>query len=178
MHDRLHHRAAALHHVAEVFAAAVGRAAMGGQLFQIMAGAEGRSVGGEHKGAQLANEPGAFSWNELNARDVDGSIAFYTSVFGWTYEKHEMEGPIGSYTEWQLDGQTIGGMLPMPPMVPAEVPQFWLVYFAVEDLDASLAKVQELGGMVTMPGMTVDAGRFAVIMDPQGAALAIIQLAQ
>jgi uncharacterized protein len=69
-------------------------------------------------------------------------------------------------------------MLPMPPMVPAEVPQFWLVYFAVEDLDASLAKVQELGGMVTMPGMTVDAGRFAVIMDPQGAALAIIQLAQ
>ena len=133
---------------------------------------------GEHKGAQLANEPGAFSWNELNSRDVDASIAFYTSVFGWTYEKHEMDGPISSYTEWALDGNTIGGMLPMPPMVPAEVPQFWLVYFAVADLEASLAKVQELGGTVVMPGMTVDAGTFAIVMDPQGATLSLIQLAR
>ena len=133
---------------------------------------------GEHKGAQLANEAGAFSWNELNSRDVDGSIAFYESVFGWTHETHTMDGPVGSYTEWQLDGKTIGGMLPMPPMVPAEVPQFWLVYFAVADLEASLAKAQELGAAVMMPGMTVDAGTFAVIMDPQGATLALIQLAQ
>ena len=44
------------------------------------------------------------------------------------------------YTEWQLDGQTIGGMLPMPPMVPGEVPTFWLVYFAVDDVEASLAQ--------------------------------------
>jgi len=58
------------------------------------------------------------------------------------------------------------------------VPQFWLVYFAVADLDASLAKAQELGGMKMTDPMQVDAGRFALIMDPQGAALAIIQLAQ
>src|SRR4051812_7487610 len=133
---------------------------------------------GEHKGAQLANEPGAFSWNELNSRDVDASIAFYESVFGWTNDTHTMEGPIGSYTEWKLDGQTIGGMLPMPPMVPAEVPQYWLVYFAVEDVDEALAKAQELGAAMFVPPMQVDAGRFSVISDPQGAMLAIIQLAQ
>ena len=111
---------------------------------------------GQHPGSGVVNEPGAFSWNELNSRDVDGSIAFYESVFGWTHETHTMDGPIGSYTEWKLGGDTIGGMLPMPPMVPAEVPQFWLVYFAVADLDASLATLQELGGSVLMPGMTVD----------------------
>jgi len=133
---------------------------------------------GEHKGAQLANEPGAFSWNELNSRDVDASIAFYESVFGWTHDTHTMEGPIASYTEWKLDGQTIGGMLPMPPMVPAEVPQYWLVYFAVEDVDEALAKAQELGAAMFVPPMQVDAGRFSVISDPQGAMLAIIQLAQ
>jgi predicted enzyme related to lactoylglutathione lyase len=66
----------------------------------------------------------------------------------------------------------------MPPMVPAEVPQFWLVYFAVDDLDASLAKAQELGGMKMTDPMQVDAGRFALIMDPQGATLSLIQLAQ
>jgi predicted enzyme related to lactoylglutathione lyase len=133
---------------------------------------------GEHKGAQLANEPGAFSWNELNSRDVDASIAFYEAVFGWSHATHTMEGPIGSYTEWMLDGQTIGGMLPMPPMVPAEVPQYWLVYFAVEDVEASLAKAQELGATMFVPPMQVDAGRFSVISDPQGAMLSIIQLAQ
>jgi predicted enzyme related to lactoylglutathione lyase len=133
---------------------------------------------GQHIGSGLANEPGAFSWNELNSRDVDASIAFYESVFGWTHETHTMDGPVGSYTEWKLDGETIGGMLPMPPMVPAEVPQFWLVYFAVADLEAALAKLQELGGSVLMPGMTVDAGTFAVVMDPQGATLSLIQLAQ
>ena len=124
------------------------------------------------------NEPGAFSWNELNSRDVDGSIAFYEAVFGWTHETHDDGGPIGSYTEWMLDGQTIGGMLPMPPMVPAEVPQYWLVYFAVDDVEASLAKAQELGATMFVPPMQVDAGRFSVISDPQGAMLSIIQLAQ
>ena len=133
---------------------------------------------GHHPGSGLVNEPGAFSWNELNSRDVDKSITFYESVFGWTHDTHTMEGPVGSYTEFKLDGETIGGMLPMPPMVPAEVPQYWLVYFAVADLQASLATLQELGGTVLMPGMTVDAGTFAVVMDPQGATLALIQLAQ
>jgi predicted enzyme related to lactoylglutathione lyase len=133
---------------------------------------------GAHIGSQVANEPGAFSWNELNSRDVDGSIAFYESVFGWTHQTHKIDGPIGSYTEWQLDGQTIGGMLPMPPMVPAEVPTHWLVYFAVDDVDASLAKSQDLGATMILPPMQVDAGRFSIISDPQGAVLAIIQLAQ
>jgi predicted enzyme related to lactoylglutathione lyase len=134
---------------------------------------------GQHTGAAVANEPGAFSWNELNSRDVDASIAFYDvgvrldlrHARRWTARSART--PSGRST-----ADTIGGMLPMPPMVPAEVPQFWLVYFAVADLEASLAKVQELGGTVLMPGMTVDAGTFAIIMDPQGATLSLIQLAQ
>jgi uncharacterized protein len=69
-------------------------------------------------------------------------------------------------------------MLPMPPMVPAEVPTHWLVYFAVDDVDASLAKAQELGATTILPPMQVDAGRFSIISDPQGAVLSIIQLAQ
>src|SRR4029079_17521240 len=73
---------------------------------------------GQHPGSGVVNEPGAFSWNELNSRDLDGSIAFYESVFGCTHATHTMDGPIGSYTEWKLNGDTIGGMLPMPPMVP------------------------------------------------------------
>jgi uncharacterized protein len=132
---------------------------------------------GEHIGAQVVNEPGAFSWNELQSRDGDGSKAFYKSVFGWDEVTHEVPPPAGSYTEWKLNGNTIGGMLPMPAMVPAEVPTCWVVYFAVADLDESLAKAQELGATMIVPPMQVDAGRFSLITDPHGATLALIQLA-
>lgn len=130
-------------------------------------------------GCAVVNEPGALCWNELNTRDVEGSKAFYGTVFGWTSETHDMPGsPMGSYTEFALDGDTIAGMLAMPPMVPAEVPTFWLVYFAVDDTDAAVATAQELGGTLVMPPMDVPAGRFALLQDPQGGMFAVIRLAE
>jgi predicted enzyme related to lactoylglutathione lyase len=131
---------------------------------------------GDHKGAQLVNEPGSFSWNELNTRDVDGAKAFYTAVFGWGAVTHS-EGPM-PYTEFKLADQSIAGMMPMPPMVPAGVPPHWLVYFAVDDADAAVAKAQELGGSVRMGPMDVPVGRFAILADPQGATFAAIRLAE
>jgi hypothetical protein len=51
------------------------------------------------------------------------------------------------------------------------------VYFGVDDTDAAAAKVTELGGGVLMPTMDIEAGRFAVVADPAGAAFAVIKLA-
>jgi hypothetical protein len=129
---------------------------------------------GEHQGAQLVNEPGALCWNELNTRDVEGSKAFYTEAFGWDSVTHT-EGPM-PYTEFKVGGESIAGMMPMPPMIPAQVPPHWLVYFAVADTDASVAKATELGGAVRMPPMDVPVGRFSVLGDPQGATFAVIRL--
>ncbi|MGY3589066.1 hypothetical protein ACVIF9_007743 [Bradyrhizobium sp. USDA 4350] len=50
MHDRLHHRAAGVHDLCEIGAAAVGVGAPRGELLEVMAGAEGRAVGREHDG--------------------------------------------------------------------------------------------------------------------------------
>jgi predicted enzyme related to lactoylglutathione lyase len=111
-------------------------------------------------GAELANEPGAFAWNELNTRDVAGSKAFYSTLFGWQANS-VAEGP--EYYEWKLGDKPIAGMMPMPAMVPAQVPNHWLVYFAVADCDASAAKVKDLGGAVLVEPMTIPAGRFAVV---------------
>jgi predicted enzyme related to lactoylglutathione lyase len=129
---------------------------------------------GEHIGAQLVNEPGALCWNELNSRDVDGSKEFYRAAFGWGQVTHA-EGPM-PYTEFQLGDQSIGGLLAMPPMVPAGAPSFWLVYVAVDDTDASVAKAQELGATVLMAPMDVPAGRFSVLSDPQGATFGVIRM--
>jgi predicted enzyme related to lactoylglutathione lyase len=129
---------------------------------------------GNHKGAQLANEPGAFCWDELNARDVGKAKAFYTQVFGWGEETHE-GGPM-PYTEWQVGGESVAGMLPMPPGVPAQVPSHWLVYFAVDDTAAATSKVEQLGGSVQMANLPSPAGVFSVVSDPQGAFFGVIKL--
>jgi predicted enzyme related to lactoylglutathione lyase len=129
---------------------------------------------GDTAGAELVNEPGAWSWNELNTRDVEGSKRFYSAVFGWDPVTHG-EGP-GAYTEWQIGGSSVGGMMQMPPMIPAQVPPHWLVYFSVADTDAAVAKVKELGGSVMAPPMDVEPGRLSVVGDPQGGVFAVITL--
>jgi uncharacterized protein len=126
------------------------------------------------KGAELANEAGAFCWNELQTRDVEAAKLFYGSVFGWgaeTSKMGEME-----YTEWKRGDASIGGMMDMPSEIPAEAPPYWLVYFGVEDTDASVAKARELGALVYVEPTDIPPGRFAVLGDPTGASLGIIKL--
>ncbi|HTR70744.1 MAG TPA: VOC family protein [Mycobacteriales bacterium] len=126
-------------------------------------------------GSELANEPGAFTWNELNTRDVDAATSFYSAVFGWSANSFEM-GEM-AYTEWKRADQSIAGMMAMPDMVPAQVPAHWLVYFAVEDADASVAKATGLGAATLVPPTDIPAGRFAVLSDPEGSVFGIIKTA-
>ena len=126
---------------------------------------------GESIGAEIVNEPGSLCWNELNTRDVDGALAFYEQVFGLGAQRGD------AYNEFMLGDKVVGGCMPMPPMIPAEVPAHWLAYFAVSDIDASTAKAKTLGGMAMVEGMEApDVGRFSVLGDTQGAVFAIIQL--
>ena len=131
---------------------------------------------GEHKGAQLVNEPNTYCWSELVTTDVEEAKGFYKSVFGWGAETHGEAGP-GGYTEWQLGGGSIGGMMAKPPMTPAEVPSHWMVYFAVDDTDAMLEKAKGLGATVVMGPMDIEPGRFAILNDPTGAVFSILKLA-
>jgi uncharacterized protein len=126
-------------------------------------------------GAELANESGAFAWNELNTRDVPAAKAFYIDVFGWTPNDLDMDGM--QYTEWKLGEKSVAGMMPMPDMVPAEVPAHWLVYFGTDDTDATVAKASELGATTLVPPTDIPPGRFAVLMDPDGATFAVIKMA-
>lgn len=127
---------------------------------------------GTHHGCGVVNEPGTFSWSELMADDLDGARRFYAAVFGWEPEEHD------GYTEWKLGGRSIAGMMGRPPGVPAEVPPMWLIYFAVEDTDATLERVVQLGGAVAAPAMDIPQGRFAVVEEPGGAVFNVIALAE
>jgi predicted enzyme related to lactoylglutathione lyase len=129
-----------------------------------------------HHGADVANEPGSLCWNELATRDIDQAKAFYRAAFGWEGDTNAYGET--SYTEWKLGGRTVGGMIAMNDRWPAEVPAHWMVYFAVEDVDAATRRVEELGGKVAVAPSDTPAGRFAVVNDPHGAVFSIIALAQ
>ena len=53
--------------------------------------------------------------------------------------------------------------------LPEHVPSHWSVYFAVEDADAAIAKVTELGGSVEQPAEDTPYGRLGCVADPMGA---------
>ena len=132
---------------------------------------------GTFAGAELVNEPGAFTWNELNTRDPEAARSFYGDVFGWGFVEHEIarDAGGGTYIEFTVDGKSAGGILDMRGRVPDEVPTHWLVYFWVEDTDATLEQVRASGGNVAMGPVDIPAGRFGVAMDPQGAAFGVIK---
>lgn len=126
-------------------------------------------------GAGVTGQPGSLGWAELNARGVGETKSFYKAVFGWGAKEGEApaEG-MPPYIEWQLADESVAGGMEMPPMVPAEVPSFWLAYFSVADVDAATQKVEELGGRVSMQPMDYPGGRFSVVQDPQGATFALM----
>jgi predicted enzyme related to lactoylglutathione lyase len=130
---------------------------------------------GDHIGAQVVNEPNSLSWTELASSDTLKSQEFYEHVFAWTAETNQM-GEM-SYTEFKVDGRSIAGMMPLGPMHPPGTPPHWLVYFAVADTDATMARTVELGGKALGPAIDLPIGRFAVLADPRGAVFAVINLA-
>jgi predicted enzyme related to lactoylglutathione lyase len=122
----------------------------------------------DHIGAQVVNEPGALTLNQLNTNDPEAAGRFYTDLFGWEV-RSVGEGYWGIFN----DGALNGGMMPIPEGSPA--PPHWLTYFGSEDIDASVARVGELGGQVMIAPMEVPGGRVAVVQDPQGAFFALFE---
>jgi predicted enzyme related to lactoylglutathione lyase len=134
---------------------------------------------GSFSGAELVNEPGTFSWNELNTRDPEAAKAFYGAVFGWEARDMDM-GDFGSYTTWRHparsdDDDSIGGLLDMRGRVSDEVPEHWMTYFTVEDRDATLDEAKQRGAEVIFGPMDLPNGRLAILTDPQGAAFGVFE---
>jgi predicted enzyme related to lactoylglutathione lyase len=123
-------------------------------------------------GAESVNVPGALTWNELATKDVEGAKKFYGGLFGWNLE--DIEGGGMQYTMIRNGDRANGGIRPQSEME-AGIPPNWLPYFASASVDDTVAKAGELGGSVLMPPMTVPAGRFAAMADPQGAVFAAFE---
>ena len=127
-----------------------------------------------HFGAALVNAPGALSWNELASPDLDASASFYGDLFGWTITPFE-ESP-QRYLSIMNGEASNGGMRELGEQAEQGVPPHWAVYFATEDIDGALAKVEKLGGSKLMPE-PIDIGfaKIGFVHDPQGAVFALYE---
>jgi predicted enzyme related to lactoylglutathione lyase len=144
-------------------------------VFQDPSGAFISAWQGSRMGGFQTDAPNSFGWAELNARGIDKAIPFYTSVFGWTTKTSPMGDGQPPYTEFQIDGESVAGAWEMNPMVPAEVPSYWQVYFAVDDVDTAFKKAIDAGARELQAPQDYPGGRFAIVSDPQGASIGLLK---
>jgi predicted enzyme related to lactoylglutathione lyase len=126
-------------------------------------------------GAELVNEPGAFSWNELETRDPAAAKRFYGRVFGWEFKSEEAPGGM-EYNVAYVGENRVAGMADISGRMPDEIPAHWMTYFVVEDTDAAIEQVSSSGGQVQFGPVDIPVGRFAMVADPWGAAFAVVRL--
>jgi len=129
---------------------------------------------GLHRGFGVHGEPGAPTWFELFTRDYDASVEFYRQVFKW--DAHVAgDTPEFRYTTLGEGESQLAGIMDASAFLPEGVPAHWSIYFGVEDADAALAKITELGGSIVRPAEDTPYGRLAEAADPTGAHFKLIQ---
>ncbi|MBO0768545.1 MAG: VOC family protein [Solirubrobacterales bacterium] len=114
---------------------------------------------------------GTPSWIELDVADPPAAAEFYGQLFGWTAGALSEEG--GGYQMFQQGDAPVAGLMKL--MGPQQPPA-WATYIAVDDADATSAKVKAAGGQVLIEPMDVmDIGRMGIFADPSGAAFGVWQ---
>lgn len=125
---------------------------------------------GRHPGFTAMGPPGTPVWFEVNTRQSEGVRDFFAELFDLTHEKMgEMQ-----YFTLHAGGRPRYGVLQMDEQWDGMDPH-WMVYFSVEDTDASAEVVRAEGGTVAHGPFDTPFGRIAICKDPTGAAFTLIK---
>jgi len=113
---------------------------------------------------------GHFHWNELQTRDLAAAKKLYADALGWTFEDVPM--PDGTiYIVCNCGGAMVGGMFDTTGMAHMDgMPNHWMAYVAVDDIDAVLEKAKTAGAVIMGEPFDVQGvGRIAMVQQPDGA---------
>ena len=111
---------------------------------------------------------GSFHWNELMTRDVERAKTFYGGTIGWSFEA--MPIPDGTYWIAKLGDKPVGGFFEMKGADLAKMPEQWVPYLAVDDIDSRFAKAITAGATAMREPFDVPGvGRIAILREPGGA---------
>lgn len=121
----------------------------------------------------MSDHHGKVWWSELSSSDVKKSVAYYSELMGWTVETMPMGEGVDYYIFKSGDAFVAGAMAKMPEM--ADIPDHWMTYLAVADVDASVAATEAAGGTVLNPPFDMPGtGRIAMVLDPTGATVGLM----
>ena len=99
---------------------------------------------------------------EIRSQDPDATRRFFADLFGW---KIASEGAFPGYTF--IDTGAQGGTF--VAISPRQSPEDEVLFFvAVEDVEATLARAEQLGGSIVQPAQHVPGTSFGVFADAQG----------
>jgi hypothetical protein len=124
-------------------------------------------------GFEIWNEAGAPRWFELETPDYGASLDFYRDVFKWQTHTYSDTAEF-RYTTLRSGDQDLAGIQDGANYLPEGTPARWTIYFGVEDTDAALEPIVELGGTVTRPAEDTPYGRLATAADPTGTAFKLM----
>lgn len=124
---------------------------------------------GTFPGFTVLAEHGAPSWFELSTREYGGAVSFYQSVFPLE-PAVVADSPEFRYTTLNgADGVEVAGIMDGAGFLPEGLPSHWSIYWEVDDVDASVSTVNDLGGSVLAEPADSPYGRMATVTDPAGA---------
>jgi len=125
---------------------------------------------GTFPGFTVLNEPGAPSWFELLTRDHATAVDFYRTVFHWETNAVGDTDEFRYTTMRQPGGELeLAGIGDARSFLPEGVPAHWSIYWEVDDAEAAVARVTELGGTLVSGVDETPYGRLATVTDPAGA---------
>ncbi|MFF0444991.1 VOC family protein [Streptomyces sp. NPDC004609] len=128
-----------------------------------------------HEGFEKTGEPGAYAWVDLLSRDVEKTDAFFPAVFPFRVRRMDVDDI--DFRLWSVGDEPVAGRMRMTEGdFPDEVPPFINVYFSVAQVDDALATVGKLGGRTVFGPTDSPFGRFATVLDQQGAVFSVIDL--
>jgi predicted enzyme related to lactoylglutathione lyase len=123
--------------------------------------------------------PGKVVWHDLLTNDPAASKRFYGELFGWEFESVGSFAGMGSNTAYTLirhNGRLIGGMIDTKALNNRTDISQWVIVMSVDDVDAAAESFVDNGGSVLTPPTDLQRrGRVAVVQDPAGALLALLQ---
>ncbi|MGQ0578245.1 MAG: VOC family protein [Betaproteobacteria bacterium] len=119
-------------------------------------------------------EVGDWIWAQLLSRNADNAAAFYAGLAGYVAEEAESSAASRSLLLTR-DGYARASILEIPSGRDDLRPD-WLLYVRVADVRKASASAEQLGGRVLLAAKpSLYQGRVAVIADPSGAPVGLLQ---
>ena len=114
---------------------------------------------------------GQFHCNELMTRNVEQAKKFYAETMGWSYDAMPMPGG-STYTIAMADGKPAAGIFDINGPEYKGVPESWMPYIAVDNVDERVKKATKAGAKVMKPAFDVpNVGRIVILLEPGGAGI-------